>query len=125
MAVLCAWAVFRGWRTSAGADAREARMRAARRGAKTVFGLLGVIAAGLALWAAVNFDGLFITFHRLAFRNDLWLLNPRTDLLIRLMPETLFIRLGLMGLAVFSAGMAVVVLAMMGWSRTERRKRNS
>lgn len=45
----------------------------------------------LAVWAAVDFDGLFILFHRLSFTNELWLLDPRTDLLIRLMPTTFFI----------------------------------
>lgn len=46
---------------------------------------------GLILWGAVDFDGLFILFHRLSFANDLWLLNPQTDLLIRLMPTSFFI----------------------------------
>ncbi|MBR3098807.1 MAG: DUF1461 domain-containing protein [Clostridia bacterium] len=56
----------------------------------------GVVLA-LAVWACADFDGLFVTFHRVAFRNDLWLLNPRTDLLIRLMPEQLFVRMGIRG----------------------------
>ena len=34
---------------------------------------------------------LFILFHKLVFTNDLWLLDPRTDLLIRLMPIEFFI----------------------------------
>ncbi len=45
----------------------------------------------LVLAAAIDFDGLFILFHRIAFTNDLWLLNPQTDLLIRLMPIEFFI----------------------------------
>ena len=77
------------------------------RGAKRALGVLSLIAAGLALWAAVNFDGLFVTFHRAAFRNELWLLNPRTDLLIRLMPQEMFVDLGLKGLAAFTAGMGL------------------
>ena len=47
-------------------------------------------ATALAVWGAVNFDGLFITFHKLAFRNDLWLLNPNTDVLMALMPLPFF-----------------------------------
>ena len=54
----------------------------------------GVVFAGIAVWALVNFDGLFVTFHRVAFTNDGWLLDPRTDLLIRLMPIDFFISLG-------------------------------
>ena len=71
-----------------------------------------MLTAVLVLWAVADFDGLFLTFHRLAFRNDLWLLNPRTDLLIRLMPEDLFIDLGLKGLAAFVPGLALLLIAM-------------
>lgn len=53
-------------------------------------GLLAVLAA-LAIWGAADFEGLFVLFHRLSFANELWLLNPRTDLLIRLMPTAFFI----------------------------------
>ena len=52
------------------------------------------LAAGIAVWAFVDFDGLFVTFHRLAFTNEGWLLDPRTDLLIRLMPTSFFVALG-------------------------------
>ena len=55
------------------------------------------IAAGMAAWAAVDFDGFFIAFHRIAFTNDGWLLNPGTDMLIRLMPEEFFVSLGIRG----------------------------
>ncbi len=48
------------------------------------------LAAALAIWGAVNFDGLFVTFHKVVFANDLWLLNPQTDLLMALMPLPFF-----------------------------------
>ena len=53
-----------------------------------------LVAAAAAVWGLVNFDGLFITLHKLLFRNNLWLLNPNTDLLIQLMPEKMFVHLG-------------------------------
>ena len=58
-----------------------------------VWGSLAILAAltGLGVWAALDFNGLFVLFHRLSFSNDLWLLNPATDLLIRLMPLEFFI----------------------------------
>ena len=80
----------------------------ARSGLRVLRALCG-LAAGLALWAVFDFDSFFTTFHRLAFTNDLWLLNPRTDLLIRLMPESLFIDLGLWGLG--AAGCWLLVLS--------------
>ncbi len=108
--------------TGALALRRRMEWKAALAGAKRALWVLGMAAVGLALWAAVNFDGLFITFHRVAFRNDLWLLNPRTDLLIRLMPEALFVSLGLRGLAVFAACMAMLAGGVMvpGWRERKR-----
>ena len=47
-------------------------------------------ASALAVWGVVNFDGLFWTFHQVAFTNDLWLLNPSTDVLMALMPLPFF-----------------------------------
>lgn len=64
--------------------------RAVRGFALSAFFLLA-LATALAAWGAVNFDGLFVTFHRLSFANDLWLLNPQTDLLVALMPLQFFI----------------------------------
>ena len=53
----------------------------------------GVIGTGLLIWGLIDFDGLFTVFHRIAFTNDGWLLDPRTDLLIRLMPTGFFVTL--------------------------------
>jgi len=42
-----------------------------------------------------GFEALFIRFHELFFTNDLWLMNPETDILIRMMPQLLFERAGM------------------------------
>ena len=47
------------------------------------------------IWAAVDFEGAFTFFHRLLFTNNLWLLDPRTDLLIRICPASMFMAMGL------------------------------
>ena len=47
-----------------------------------------------AAWAATNFDAAFVAFHRLFFKNNLWLLNPATDLLIRVCPQSMFAHMG-------------------------------
>ena len=80
----------------------------------TVYGMLGTAGVVLifGIWAAVNFNGLFVTFHKVAFRNNGWLLNPKTDLLIRLMPVSFFVRLGLHGLLRFAAMPAVMAAAV-------------
>ncbi len=46
--------------------------------------------AFLGMWAAIDFTSLWESFHHLFFRNDLWLLNPRTDLMINMFPEDFF-----------------------------------
>ena len=73
---------------------REGFLRGILRGLR----IAGALACAMIIWALADFDGLFVTFHRAAFRNDGWLLNPRTDLLIRLMPTEFFVRLGVRGL---------------------------
>lgn len=86
----------------------ERTLRTFRR---TLVAVLGVVTAIIVL-ACIDFDSLFVLFHKVAFTNDLWLLNPQTDLLIRLMPIEFFISyaaiiggiwlLGMAGLLVYS-----------------------
>ncbi|HEX8969102.1 MAG TPA: TIGR01906 family membrane protein [Chloroflexota bacterium] len=38
-------------------------------------------------YALIDFDAFWTRFHQVAFRNDLWLLDPRRDYLIMLFPE--------------------------------------
>ena len=67
---------------------------AGRRGRWPALGVLAALGLGLLLLCAalVDFDGLFVQFHRLAFTNLLWILDPAVSLLIRLMPTPFFIR---------------------------------
>ena len=70
-----------------------------------LLGLRGMAAVVLVflVWALIDYNGLFVTFHLVAFPQGGWLLDSRTDLLIRLMPTEFFIRLGLHGLLRFAA----------------------
>ncbi|MBQ8554526.1 MAG: TIGR01906 family membrane protein [Clostridia bacterium] len=65
----------------------ESPLRTFRR---TLLAILAAVTAVIIL-AVIDFDSLFVLFHKVAFTNDLWLLNPQTDLLIRLMPIEFFI----------------------------------
>lgn len=55
---------------------------------------LGILALMAAVFAAMmntsGFSTMFVGLHRLLFANDNWLLDPATDILIRMMPQTLF-----------------------------------
>ena len=52
--------------------------------------LFGLPVLVIGAWALINFEGLFIQFHRLLFTNELWLLDPSKDLLLQLMPQRFF-----------------------------------
>jgi integral membrane protein (TIGR01906 family) len=87
---------------------------------------LGVIAVGsVGIVAAFGFDAAWERFHTIAFANDFWLLNTRTDHLIQMFPEPFWrdmtIVLGVMCAAealLIGAASAVYLLG----SRTERRR---
>jgi integral membrane protein (TIGR01906 family) len=66
------------------------RERTPRQLAK--YALLGVatgmaVVAGIGVFALTGFDQAWTTFHEIAFRNDLWQLDPDTDRLIQMFPE--------------------------------------
>ena len=42
-------------------------------------------------WALIDFEGAFLQMHKALFSNDLWLLDPDTDLMIRMLPERFFV----------------------------------
>lgn len=45
----------------------------------------------LGLLVYLNFEKLFVDFHLIAFDNDLWLLDPSTDVLIQMLPSSFFL----------------------------------
>ena len=81
------------------------------------------------VWAAVDFDGAFTFFHRLLFTNDLWLLDPRTDLLIRICPQSMFagmgLRIALWSLAALVGVPALATLLTFIWPKNKRDEANS
>lgn len=96
----------------------ESLLRAFRR---TLLCVLG-IAAGIAVLACADFDGVFTLFHRIAFTNDLWLLDPRTDLLIRLMPSGFFVRYAALIGGLWLAGMGILLGLVSRQMKTLRPK---
>ena len=79
-------------RARMGADRLRAFVsEAARCMAAACMAVLG-IALALALWGLIDFDSLFLAFHRIAFRNDLWLLDSQKDLLVQLMTFDFFVK---------------------------------
>ncbi len=71
----------------------------------SALGALG-FAALLGALAATDFTGAFYRFHELFFTNDLWLLDPATDRLIRMLPESFFFAITARILTVSGAAVA-------------------
>ncbi|MBR3505403.1 MAG: TIGR01906 family membrane protein [Clostridia bacterium] len=88
------------------------RRRARRFGALLalcLFTAAGLLLAAL-LWRA-DFNILFIRFHELIFTNDLWLLDPATDAMIRMLPEPFFAGMAAQGGVAAAVGAAAAFLA--------------
>lgn len=55
-----------------------------------VLGIFLTMAALIGIMVLWNFDAIFLLFHELFFDNDLWIFDPNTDYMIRMLPEGLF-----------------------------------
>lgn len=54
-------------------------------------GLVTIALAGaILLMTLVDFSSAFEKFHKIFFTNDLWILDPRTDVLIQMLPQIFF-----------------------------------
>ena len=79
------------------------------------------------VWSAIDFNSAFNFFHRILFTNDLWLLNPETDLLIRICPASMFASMGLriaLRAAVILLGFPLL-LSTIEWISNRVRKRKT
>ena len=58
---------------------------------KIAFSFLSFFFGFILFFAIIDFQSFWTSFHLVFFRNDLWLLNPATDRLIVMVPESFFI----------------------------------
>lgn len=72
-------------------------------GSGTFIGVVAIIGGVF----ASNFNKYFIMFHHMFFDNDLWLLDPATDLMIRMLPEGFFFDMVIRIVATFLIAMAI------------------
>jgi len=59
----------------------------------------------------IDFNKYFTYFHKIFFANDLWLLNPETDVLIQMLPLEFFIDISI-GVISWFAGILVALAAI-------------
>ena len=76
--------------------------------------LAGILTVGipalLAILIAINWQQVFILFHKLVFNNDYWIFDPRTDPVIMILPDAFFMHCALLILALVVFGSAVCLL---------------
>ena len=81
-------------------------------------GLLLVIAVA----ALANFTGAFTVFHEIFFRNNFWLLDARTDLLINMFPEGFFEDIALLAGGLFAFFSALGLAAGVTGAHFEKKR---
>lgn len=69
--------------------------------ARKIYTLLSGITCCLVLYACADFNSFWTNFHKVFFRNDLWLLNPQTDRMILMVPSGFFFDLIIMIVTIF------------------------
>lgn len=71
-----------------------------------------ILIAALSIWAICDFYTFWTSFHQLFFTNDLWLLNPATDVMINMFPQDFFFHMVLRIVLTF----ALFFIALFGLS---------
>lgn len=68
-----------------------------------------------------NFSKYFVVFHEIFFDNDLWLLDPDTDLMIRMLPEGFFADFAFRIGVIVGAGVVLSMMIAFGIYRKTRK----
>lgn len=93
------------------------------RSFQAVTAIMAAAALVLGIVISTDFTKYFTIFHQIFFDNDLWLLNPATDLLINIVPEPFFVDTALYIGLVFAALLVAVLAASTVYCRKKRRGR--
>lgn len=82
-----------------------------------------VLPAIVGIWSLIDFNSFFILFHRIAFDNEDWLFDPRTDPVINILPGEFFgICAGVIVLTVL-IGAAVMFILYATCSKKKKEQR--
>ena len=80
--------------------------------------------AGLAALISTDFTKYFTTFHHIFFDNDDWLLDPKTDLLINIVPEGFFRDTTYIIAGLFLGVCLIIWLTAAGLRKRAKKQRN-
>ncbi|XCP84326.1 TIGR01906 family membrane protein [Roseburia hominis] len=95
---------------------------------RTLAVFLGITAVlGVLMWQ--NFNRCFVIFHKIFFDNDLWIFDPETDYMIRMLPEGFFydmaVRIGVIFIAFLLISLAASVIWRAYVSKKTKKWRKS
>ena len=69
-----------------------------------------ILPALVGIFALIDFDTLFLLFHKVAFRNDDWLFDPVTDPIINMLPEEFFMQCAFIIVGTMLIGVITVLI---------------
>ena len=90
-----------------------------KKGYRNAAILMGALLSFIAIWALADFDQFWIQFHYLFFDNDLFFLDPNTEILINMVPDTFFFDLVFCIILLF---VFMLLLIALFFNRYERRR---
>ncbi|PKM95671.1 MAG: TIGR01906 family membrane protein [Firmicutes bacterium HGW-Firmicutes-1] len=77
---------------------------------KYVFIGTTAIVLGIGALLLIDFNKYFTIFHEIFFTNDLWLLDPQTDILINMVPEVFFFNTAMLVILLFLLISSIVIV---------------
>lgn len=84
-----------------------------------------IITAILGALFASDFTKYFTIFHKIFFRNDLWLMDPATSRLINIVPEPFWVAVALRIAILFALLMAICFALCCVWQISRRRQKKA
>lgn len=87
--------------------------------ARYIYTLFAGVIGCLLIYACSNFNSFWNNFHHIFFNNDLWLLDPRTDRMILMVPSTFFFDLSIGIVSIFLISNFLFYLILRYKSRKE------
>lgn len=91
----------------------------------TALGIFMGIVLFLAVAFTIDFTACFTIFHEIFFTNDLWLFDPATDYMIRMLPEGFFASMVVRIVPIFVGILLGILVLVLGFQRLEKKNKRS
>ena len=88
-------------------------------------GICGGLTVVMGVLFASDFNKYFTIFHEIFFTNDLWLFDPETDYMIRMLPEGFFYDMVMRIGACFVGGLILLAAVFFLWGKKTKNRHNA